>query len=73
MELNGKHQLFVYSDDVSILGENLQTFRENTENFMKASKNIGLEENPQKSKLYDHISPPKSNTKSKYSNWKFVV
>ena len=26
-----------------MLGENLQTFWENTENFIKASKNIGLD------------------------------
>ena len=40
-ELNGKHQLLVYADDVNLLGENLQIVRENTEIFIKASKDIG--------------------------------
>ena len=44
LELNGKHQLLVYADD-NILGENLQTVRENAEIFIKGSKDIGLEEN----------------------------
>ena len=42
LELNGKYQLFVYADDVNMLGENLQTARENTEIFKKVSKDIGL-------------------------------
>ena len=40
-----KRQLLVYGDDVNILGENLQTVRENAEIFIKASKVIGLEVN----------------------------
>ena len=43
LELNAKHQLLVYADNVNILGENLQTVRENTESFIKASKAISLE------------------------------
>ena len=50
LELNGKHQLLVYSDDVNMLGENLQTVRENAEIFIKASKEIGLEVNSEKTK-----------------------
>ena len=50
LELNGKHQLLVYADDVNMLGENLQTVRENTEIFIKASKDIGLEVNSKKTK-----------------------
>ena len=50
LELNGKHHLLVYADDVNMLAENLQTIRENTEIFIKASKDIGLEVNSDKSK-----------------------
>ena len=48
LELNGKHRLLVYADDVNMLGENLQTFRENAEIFIKASKDIGLEVNSER-------------------------
>ena len=50
LESNGRHQLLVYADDVNMLGENLQTIRENTEIFIKASKDIGLEVNSVKTK-----------------------
>ena len=48
--MNGKYKLRVYADDVNMLGENLQTVTENTEIFIKASKDIGLEVNSEKTK-----------------------
>ena len=50
LELNGKHQLLVYANDVNMLGENLQTVRENAAIFIKANKDIGLEVNSKKTK-----------------------
>ncbi|KAJ4452350.1 hypothetical protein ANN_03883 [Periplaneta americana] len=50
LELNGLHQLLVYADDVNMLGENPQTIRETAEILVEASKAIGLEVNPEKTK-----------------------
>ncbi|KAJ4448736.1 hypothetical protein ANN_00127 [Periplaneta americana] len=50
LELNGLHQLLVYADDVNMLGGNPQTIMENTGILFQASKAIGLEINPEKTK-----------------------
>jgi hypothetical protein len=48
--LNGTHQLLVYADDVSLLGDNIDTIKKNMETSIGASKEVGLEINIEKTK-----------------------
>jgi hypothetical protein len=48
--LNGTHQLLAYADDVNIVGENIDTTRKNKKALLGASKEVGLEVNPEKTK-----------------------
>ena len=50
LKLNGTHQLLTYTDDVNILGESVQTVRKNAETLVAATKDTGLEVNPDKTK-----------------------
>ena len=50
LKLNGTHQLFVYADDVNILGGSVHTVKENAEALVVATKGIGLEVNADKTK-----------------------
>jgi hypothetical protein len=50
LKLNGIHQFLVYTDDVNILGGSIHTTKEITEALVVANKEIGLEENADKTK-----------------------
>jgi hypothetical protein len=50
LKLNGTHQLLAYANDVHIVRENTDTVQKNTKALLDASKEVGLEVNPEKTK-----------------------
>jgi hypothetical protein len=48
--LNGTHQPSAYADDINIVVENIHTTKKNIEALLKASKKVGPEVNPEKTK-----------------------
>jgi hypothetical protein len=59
LELKVAHLLLVYADDVTLLGDSVNTIKENTETLLEASRDIGLEINAEKTK-YMIMSHPNS-------------
>jgi hypothetical protein len=69
LKLNGKHQLLVDADDVNMLRGSVHTIKENAEDLVVASKEIGLEVNADKSKyVHDHVSRSECRIKSQYKD-----
>jgi hypothetical protein len=50
LKLNGTHQPLLYADDVTLLGDNIDTINKNTEPLIDASKEVGPEVNVEKTK-----------------------
>jgi hypothetical protein len=51
LKLKGTLQLLSYSDDVTLLGDNIDTIKKKTEILIDASKEVGLEIDAEKTKF----------------------
>jgi hypothetical protein len=50
LKLYGTHQLLVCTDDVNLLGDNMNSMKKNTEALIAASREVDVEVNTQKTK-----------------------
>jgi hypothetical protein len=50
LELSGTHQLLVYAGDVNLLGNSINSMKEDTETLLEACRIVGLEINVEKTK-----------------------
>jgi hypothetical protein len=72
LKLNGTHQLLAYTDDVNLLGDNIDTVKKNTETLIDAGKEVGLEINLEKTK-YMLLSRHWNRSKSGRKNSKEII
>jgi len=50
LSLNGLNQLFVYADDVDLIGDDIDALQSNTDVLVEACDEIGLQVNVEKTK-----------------------
>jgi hypothetical protein len=50
LKLSGTHQILAYTDDVNLVGDNIDTTKKYKETLIDASKQVGLEINVEKPK-----------------------
>jgi hypothetical protein len=57
-----------YADDVNIVGENIDTIQRNTKAISDASKEVGLEVNPEKTKYMLRVKVSEGRTEAEHKD-----
>jgi hypothetical protein len=64
LKLNETHTRLLYAGYVDLLGDNIDTVKKNTETLIDASKQVELDVNAEKTKVYVTVSSPQCRVKS---------
>jgi hypothetical protein len=56
LKLNGTHQFLFYGDYVNLLEDNINTIKKNAKALLEASKEVGLEVNTEKNKVFVDVT-----------------